>query len=195
MSIGVNSFISKDSIIGKNCKIGHNVFIDDNVIIGDNCEIGNGTSIYKNVTIKNNCYIGPNCLIGAEPEWRGRENDNKGVIIGNNTRITGLVTVDGGANDLTKIGDGCYLMKHSHVGHDAIIGNNVTISCGVKVGGHCIIENDCNLGLNAVIHQKKTIPNGCMIGMSAVITKGLEMIPNSKYVGNPAKYLSENIKK
>jgi hypothetical protein len=33
-----------------------------------------------------------------------------------------------------------------------------------------------------------------MVGMGAVVTKKLLTLPNKKYAGNPAKYLSENIR-
>jgi len=83
-------------------------------------------------------------------------------------------------------------MKHSHVGHDAYIGNDVTISCGAKIGGHCHIGDGTNIGLNAVIHQKVIVPAGCMIGASAFVGKKTEMRPGYKYAGVPAKELSEN---
>lgn len=136
-------------------------------------------------------FIGKYCLIGEPPEWKG-QTENKGVSIGKGTILTGLVTIDGGAEKQTKIGSNCYFMKHSHVGHDCIIGNNVVLSCGVKIGGHTTIGDNCNIGMNAVIHQRQNIAEGCMIGMGAVVTKGLITKPNCKYVGNPAKYLSIN---
>jgi len=150
--------------------------------------------IYPNVVIEKDCYIGPYCIIGAPAEWKGHEHESKGVRIGSGSRLTGMVTVDAGVTGTTLIGPGSYLMKHSHVGHDAIIGENVTISCGAKIGGHSVIGNDCNIGLNAVIHQKVTIPEGCMIGASAFIGKKTELKPHRKYAGVPAKDIGENIK-
>ena len=94
--------------------------------------------------IHSSAIIGPYCLIGEPPEWKGKE-ENKGVVIGARTILTGLVTVDGGAERPTEIGADCYLMKHSHVGHDCIIKDNDTISCGAKIGGHTIIGQGCNI--------------------------------------------------
>jgi UDP-N-acetylglucosamine acyltransferase len=148
--------------------------------------------IYDNVIIEDGVFIGPYCVIGAEPEWKGKESEGKGVYIMSGTRITGLVTIDSGAEDVTIIGKNCYIMKHSHVGHDAIIKNGVTISCGAKVGGHSIIGENTNVGLNAVIHQKVKVPSGCMIGMGAVITKNTELNENCKYAGVPAKFIGYN---
>jgi len=149
--------------------------------------------IGPNVIIEDDVYIGPYCIIGMPAEWKGKEHIDLGVTIGKGTRITGMVTIDSGAINRTQIGENCYLMKHSHVGHDAILSNGVTLSCGAKVGGHTIIGNNCNIGLNAVIHQKQIIAEGCMIGMGAVITKKFVTTPNMKYVGNPARLLGENI--
>lgn len=150
--------------------------------------------IGPNVTIEADCYIGPLCVIGFHPEWKGHEHKDYGVVIGKGSRLTGLVTVDSGADGITKVGAGAYLMKHSHVGHDAWLQFNVILSCGAKVGGHAIIGDRVNIGLNACIHQKVTVPYGCMIGMGAIVTKKTVMKPNSKYAGVPAKYIGENIR-
>jgi acyl-[acyl carrier protein]--UDP-N-acetylglucosamine O-acyltransferase len=52
--------------------------------------------INSNVIIEDDVYIGPYCIIGFDPEWKGHEKDNQGVIIRSGTRITGHVTIDGG---------------------------------------------------------------------------------------------------
>lgn len=150
--------------------------------------------IGPNVTIEKDCYIGPLCIIGMPAEWKGKEHNDCGVVISAGTRITGMVTIDSGATGVTVIGERCYLMKHSHIGHDAILGNDVTVSCGAKVGGHAVVMGGCNIGLNACIHQKKIVPIGCMIGMGAIVTKKTEMQPNGKYAGVPARFIGENVR-
>jgi UDP-N-acetylglucosamine acyltransferase len=148
--------------------------------------------IGPNVIIEDDVYIGPYCVIGMPPEWKGKENEDKGVLIKKGTRITGLVTIDTGAEKQTVIGEKCYLMKHSHVGHDAQLGNNVTLSCGAKIGGHSVIGNNTNIGLNAVIHQKINVPEGCMIGASAFVGKKSILRPFYKYAGVPVKEIGSN---
>ncbi len=37
--------------------------------------------IYDNVIIEDGVVIGPYCVIGAEPEWKGKEGEGKGVYI------------------------------------------------------------------------------------------------------------------
>jgi UDP-N-acetylglucosamine acyltransferase len=151
--------------------------------------------IGPNVIIEDGVYIGPYCIIGFPPEWKGKEEISFGVLIKKGSRLTGLVTVDSGAEKTTIIGENCYLMKHSHVGHDATLFDNVTLSCGAKIGGHTIIKENTNIGLNAVIHQKLIVPEGCMIGASAFVGKKSILKANHKYAGVPVKELGENIKK
>lgn len=150
--------------------------------------------IGENVIIEDNVFIGAYCIIGHSPEWKGKEDQNEGVLIQEGTRITGLVTIDAGANQRTIIGKNCYLMKHSHIGHDSILEDNVTISCGAKIGGHSIIKSGCNIGLNAVIHQKVIVPSNCMIGASAFVGKKSALRDGFKYAGVPVKEIGENKK-
>lgn len=155
--------------------------------------------IAEGVVIGKGNTIGPYCVIGFPAEMR-TPNVPKGyektgnVSIGSHNTITGLVTIDSGITGTTWVGDHCYIMKHGHIGHDATIGDDVTISCGAKIGGHARIENDANIGLNAVIHQKQNIAKGCMVGMGSVVTKKLVTEPFKTYAGNPAKLIGENDK-
>lgn len=150
--------------------------------------------IGPNVIIGENCYIGPYCVIGFPPEWKGKEEICKGVVIEDDVRLTKFVTIDSGAQHPTFIGCECYFLSGSHFGHDAVVMDLCTVACGAKIGGHAKIGLGCNIGLNAVIHQKITIPEGCMIGASAFIGKTLEMKPYSKYAGVPARYIGENVR-
>ena len=157
-------------------------FIHPTAIIGDNVMLGD------------NNYIGAFCIIGDPAEHKKYWNQEKGkVIIGNNNIVTGLVTIDAGTEVPTIIEDGCFIMKHAHIGHDCRIMNNVTISCGAKIGGHSIIGEGSNIGLNAVLHQFSVIKKGCMIGASAFFKGESEV--EMKYAGVPARKLGQNIRK
>jgi UDP-N-acetylglucosamine acyltransferase len=147
--------------------------------------------IGKNVVLGDNNYIGAYCIIGDPAEHKKYWDKEIGkVYIGDNNIITGLVTIDAGTEEVTFIGNDCFIMKHAHIGHDCIIQDNVTISCGAKIGGHSIIKAYSNIGLNAVLHQFTTIERGCMIGASAFIKGATEEF--SKYAGVPAKKIGTN---
>lgn len=151
--------------------------------------------IYPGVTIGHNVTIGAFCIIGAPAESKRHEGqDGFGVVIGNNVTIHGHATIDAGAERPTIIDDGAYIMKTVHIGHDAIIHKNVTISPQAVIGGFVEIHEETNIGMNATIHQRVTIPSKCMVGMSAVITKKTPLEPNTVLVGNPARITRSNNK-
>lgn len=146
--------------------------------------------IYEGVELGSNNYIGPYCIIGGPAEKKGEARQG-GVRIGSNNVITGHVTIDAGTIRQTWIGNGCYLMKHSHVGHDAIINDEVTLSCHSIVGGWTKVMQGANLGLGAIIHPRHVVGAYAMIGMGAVIPKTKPVRPFGKYVGVGA-YIGRN---
>jgi len=164
-------------------------------IVDSSAIIDTSAIIYGNVTIEEGVHIGPYCVIGAPAEYKGREDRMTGVHIGKGTRITGMVSIDSGTMEKTYVGENCYIMKHAHIGHDARVENNVTISCGAKIGGHCVVEDNANIGLNAVLHQYVVVPKDCMIGASAFVGLKSQLDAGYKYAGVPVKCLGLNVKK
>lgn len=153
----------------------------------------NSCSLYTGVTEIHDDNIIYDCSLGLPPEIRDFDGENLGVIIGSNNIIREYVTIHGGANAPTVVGDHCFLMTKSHLGHDVHMGDYVTVSPGACIGGHCIVEDHVTIGMNAVIHQGLRIGEGAMIGMGSVVTKDVK--PFEMVYGNPARPHGENTKK
>lgn len=149
--------------------------------------------IYENVTIEDRVYVGAFCLIGSSPEIKGFTGPDYGVVIRSGTTITGFATVDAGSKRATQIGGNCFIMKHSYIGHDAIIGDNVTMSPFASVGGHSIIWSYAVLGMHSVIHQNHELAPGAMLGMGCVLPKSVSTTPFTIYTGNGQR-LRDNYK-
>lgn len=150
--------------------------------------------IHPNVTLGSYNLIGPYCVIGYAAEWKGHEQDGK-VYIGSNNTFTGHVTIDSGTENVTTVRSNCYLMKGSHIGHDARIGKNATLSPGAKVGGFAFVGFGSNMGMNSTIHQKCTLPSSSILGMNSCVTKTTPTTHGKKYAGVPARIIGENITK
>lgn len=138
------------------------------------------------------------CAIGGPPEDKSvvfseALLDPAPTYVGKGNVFREYVTVHSGTKFCTVIGDDCLFMTKSHVGHDAQIGDRVTVSPSAMIGGHCIIEDDVTIGMGAVIHQRTKIHKGAMIGMGSVVTH--EVAPYSLVYGNPARPHDINWKK
>ena len=169
--------------------------IGDNVFLGSNNIIDAYAVIDGNTIIGDNNHFFPHCSIGTEPEHKSFYGlENKGVIIGNHNVIRESVTINAGCYRPTRLGDFIWMLRGSHAGHDALIGDNCTISCNVLIGGHSFIGNHSNLGLGAILHQFSVIGGGSMVGMGTVVTKKNRAIPPfTTIVGNPSRYLKQNL--
>jgi acetyltransferase-like isoleucine patch superfamily enzyme len=133
--------------------------------------------------------------------------------IGNGTTIWQFCVVLAGA----KIGDNCNICANVFIENDVMIGNNVTIKCGVQLWDGVTIEDDVFIGPNVtftndLIPRSKQYPErflptvikkGASIGANSVIVAGhtigeyalagagsvitKDIPPYTVWYGNPAK--------
>lgn len=136
-----------------------------------------------------------------------------GAIIGAKTRIWAFAHVLPGAT----IGENCNICDHTFIENEVVIGNNVTIKCGVYLWNGTLLENFVFIGPNVTFTNDKyprskqypevwgkiLIEEGASIGANATILPGVcigknamvgagavvtNNVPaNAKVVGNPAK--------
>lgn len=132
--------------------------------------------------------------------------------IGKDTRVWQYVVI----LEKASIGDGCNICSHCFVENDVVIGNNVTIKCGVQIWDGITIKDDVFIGPNVTFTNDKfprsqqhkeplrtlvekgasiganaTILGGITIGENAMVAAGAvvtkDVAANTLVVGNPAK--------
>src|SRR6266446_9346022 len=103
--------------------------------------------------------------------------------VGDNTRIWAFAHVLPGA----RIGSDCNICDHTFIENDIVIGDRVTVKCGVQLWDGIDVEDDVFIGPNATFtndpfprskqHQDKPprtrIRKGASIGANATILPGL----------------------
>jgi UDP-N-acetylglucosamine acyltransferase len=179
--------IHPTAIIGEGVELGDdNVIGPYSVVVGP-CRIGNGN------------WIGPHVTIGTPAEDRGGphpvawegELEGSGVVIGDRNKIREYVTVHQGTHRPSAIGDDCYLLVRSHVGHDVTLADNIVLACSVQLGGHTEVWSHANVGMSTVVHQNGRIGPGAMIGMGSAVRREVEAFTIN--VGNPARASGINV--
>jgi acetyltransferase-like isoleucine patch superfamily enzyme len=135
--------------------------------------------------------------------------------IGDGTRIWQYVVVLRGA----RIGADCNICAHVFIENDVVVGDRVTIKCGVQLWDGLRVGNDVFIGPNSTFtndlfprskkypdkYLETTIEDGASIGAGAVILPGLtigadalvaagavvtrSVAPRSLVCGNPAKHV------
>lgn len=149
--------------------------------------------IYPDVEIEKDVVIGPFCVIGGPPEHREYYNgeDTQGLIIRSGARIFSHVTIDAGTVNSTIIGHGSVVFNHSHIGHDTILQDFVTVGGNVSIAGHCYLMDGANVGGKSCLVQRCVIGAYGFLGGFTYLTKHAE--PGSRYLGIPAKFVGHNV--
>jgi hypothetical protein len=106
-------------------------------------------------------------VIGHAPEMRDWRPGDRAVTphIDPTARIEAFVTIDAGAEAATFIGPRVWLMKHVHVGHDAVIGEGTELAPHCCVGGFVVIGCNVKVGQGALFKPEITVGDGAVIGM------------------------------
>ena len=113
----------------------------------------------------------------------------KTVNIGNNTTIWQYVVI----LEKTQIGENCNINSHTFIENDVIIGNNVTLKCGVYLWDGLRIEDNVFIGPNVTFSNDKyprskvrpdklyntMLKKGCSIGANATILPGITIGENA----------------
>lgn len=147
-------------------------------------------------------YIHPNALV------------DEGVMVGFGTRVWAFAHVVRGAT----VGNDCNICDHTFVEGKVVLGDRVTLKCGVYLWDGIVAEDDvfigpCAVFANDLLPRSKVYPPeypitrlraGCSIGANAVILPGLTVgrwamigagsvvtrdVPDfALVVGNPARF-------
>lgn len=148
--------------------------------------LSDNKSFFRSFPLEN---IHPTALIGLPPENRNHKRGrlHKGVQVDKTARIGAYCTIDGGYEDVTRIGERAWLMKGCHVGHDAQIGHDTELAPHCSVGGHVNIGSNVKVGQGAIFKPRVRVGDGAVIGCGAVVVK--DVSPHTVVAGNPAKFL------
>jgi UDP-N-acetylglucosamine acyltransferase len=173
--------------------------IHPTAVVGDGVELGTGnvigpySVIVGPVRLGDRNWIAPHVVIGTPAEYRtgphpvgwDGESAGAGVVIGDDNIIREFVTVNQGTQESTRIGDGCYVLARSHIGHDCVVDDAVTLSDAVQLGGHTHVWSWANIGMATVVHQRCQIGPGAMVGMGSAVRRRVD--PFTIAVGNPSR--------
>jgi UDP-N-acetylglucosamine acyltransferase len=153
--IAADADIGPFCVIGPKVKIAAGVRLVSHVSIAGVTEIGARTVVY------------PFASLGTPPQSVHYKGEPTRLVIGAECDIREGVTANIGTADaggLTTIGDNCFLMANSHVGHDCHVGNRVIFANNAVLGGHVEVGDYVFLGGNCAVHQF------CRIGESAMVS-------------------------
>src|SRR5579883_3454101 len=171
LNVHPTAIISAEAVLPTDVKIGAYAVLEGPVTVGPGCVIHPHAHLIGPVTLGANNQVGNGTVIGGAPQHLGYRGETTAVEIGDGNIFREHVTVHramplgvGPGSGATRIGNRNLFMVGSHVGHDAVIGNDCILTNGSMVGGHAILEDRVMLSGNAAVHQF------CRVGRLAFIS-------------------------
>jgi len=159
--IGPNVVVEANVDIESGCHLEANSFVGAGSRIGANGFVGANVSIYHDVKIGSGAIIHSGAVVGADgfgiapkPDggWQ-KIHQIGGVTIGDDVEIGACTTIDRGALEDTRLGNGVKLDNHVQIAHNAIVGDYTALAAysglagSAEVGSNCILAGDvCVVG-------------------------------------------------
>ncbi len=178
----------------------------DGVQIGPWCTVGPGVVLAENVTLVSHVVlqqdttvgarttIHPFAVIGGDPQHNGYKGEPVRLEIGADNSIREHCTFNRGTpqgTGVTRVGSHGLFMTGAHVGHDAVVGDNVVMANNATLGGHAQIGDKVFLGGLCAVHQNGRVGQGAIVGGLAAVTR--DVIPYGSAWGNHARLHGLNL--
>ncbi len=192
--------IHPTAVVDPKAELAQDVEIGPLCHVGPHVTIGAGTRLLSHVAVLGPTVIGcnnriwPQATLGGEPQDHKYRGGPTQLIIGDHNEIRESVTIHRGTeNDesVTKIGNNNLVMCYSHIAHDCVIHDRVTIANGVGLAGHIHIESDVNIGAETGVHHFVSMGQYCYVGgMSRLVH---DVPPYMIAEGSPARVRGVNL--
>ena len=176
-----NAIIAKTTEVGPFC------------VVGEHVKIGAGTVLQAHVVVNGwteigeDCQVFPFATIGAASQDRKYFGERALTRVGDRTILREYVSIQRatGEEEVTAVGDDCLLLAYTHIAHNCVLGNGVTMSNLAQLAGHVEVGDFATIGGQAGVHQFTRIGRYAMVGGASKITK--DVPPFFLIEGNPAK--------
>jgi UDP-N-acetylglucosamine acyltransferase len=185
--------IHPTALVDPAAQLADDVEIGPYSIVGPAVTLGPRVRLLSHVVIEGVTSLGEDCVVhpfanlGGPPQHLAHKGEPTRLVVGARNVIREHVTFHTGTVDgrgVTTIGDDGLYMVGSHVAHDCIVGDRVTLAKGATLGGHVLVSDFVFMGGLAAVHQFGRIGRYAFVGGLAAVTK--DVIPHGSVWGNHA---------
>jgi len=173
MSIHRTAIIEEGAELGADVTVGPYAVIESHTKVGDGCVIASHAHICQYTELGPGCTVHSTAVLGGEPQDLAFKPVESYTRIGANCTLREGVTIHRGTKEgtVTLIGDNCYLMAFSHLGHNVEMGRNVVLVNGALMAGYVHVGDGAFISGNAVVHQFCRVGRLAMLGGNCGISK------------------------
>lgn len=204
-SIGPQTVIAADAVIGEHAVIGAGSFVGERSVVEQGTRLHARVTLYHDVVVGCRCLLESGAVIGSNGFGFANEKgvwhriaQIAGVLIGDDVEVGANTTVDRGALEPTRIGDGVKLDNLVQIGHNVQIGDHTAMAAMVGIAGSTVVGRHCVFGGASGVSGHLTITDGVQLtGMTmvthsirkpGVYSSGLAADDNRKWQKNAVRF-------
>jgi UDP-3-O-[3-hydroxymyristoyl] glucosamine N-acyltransferase len=210
-SIGDAVVIGPGVVIGEHVRLEDGVNIGPNCVIGDHCAIGKETRLAANVTLYHGIILGQRnilhsgAVIGADGFGFAKDGVDwvkihqlGGVVTGDDVEIGAGTTIDRGALDDTRIGNGVKLDNQVQIAHNVVLGDYTAIAGCTAIAGSTTLGKNCTIAGACGITGHLYLADGVHVTAMSLVThsikqagaysSGTSLDANHKWRRNAARF-------
>ncbi|MBI2768603.1 MAG: acyl-ACP--UDP-N-acetylglucosamine O-acyltransferase [Burkholderiales bacterium] len=192
--------IHPTALVDSRSEIDATASIGPYTVIGPGVKIGAGTTVGAHCVIEGRTTIGAGNQIfqfsslGAIPQDKKYEGEPCELVIGERNTIREFCTFNigsPGGGGVTRIGDDNWIMAYTHIAHDCVVGNRVTMANNTTLGGHVELGDWVTVGGLCGIHQFVKVGAHAMLGFASAVSQ--DVPPFMLVDGNPLAVRGFNV--
>ncbi len=191
--------IHPTAVVSPKAELGDGVVISPYCVVEDDVIVGDGCILEAYVVVKRFTRMGcfnhvyPGAILGSEPQDQKFKGERSYLLIGDRNVIREHVTIHRatGEDQATVIGNDNLIMAYCHIGHNCLLGDQISIASYSGVSGHAVIESQVTIGGMTGIHQFVTVGKLAMLGGMSKIVQ--DVPPFMLADGRPAKVVGLNV--
>lgn len=180
------AIVDPNAELGEGVEVGPYACIEAGVTVGDRTRIGPMVQIQATTEIGPDNVIGAFSTIGFPPQYLGFDGSPTLCVIGARNVLREYFSMHRSIykDGATVLGDDGFMMAASHIAHDCIVGDRVTMANAVLLAGHVEVGDRVFISGNAAVHQFCRIGTLAMVGGLTRITN--DVPPYTITDGRPA---------
>ena len=174
-SIHPTALVDPEAEIAEGVTIGPYSIVEGQVTLREGVTLTSHNHIIGPATIGERTTLFPFASVGMAPQHVAFDPDKGvgGIVIGRDVTLREHTTVHQAwqTEAPTRVGDRCYFMAGSHVGHDATVGDDCIACNYVQISGHCVLEDRVYCSGLSAIHQFGRVGRQSMISAAIAVSQ------------------------
>jgi UDP-N-acetylglucosamine acyltransferase len=187
------------AVVAPGASLGAGCQVHPFAVIGPHVRMGPGNIVHPQAVIEGNTDIGAgnvfhaHCHVGGPPQFAGWKQESQRLSIGEENSVGEYASISAGAygpEGGTVLGNHNLLMAYVHVGHDCVLGDDISMANAATLGGHVQVHNRAWLGGLAAVHQFARIGEHAFVAGGAMVTQ--DVPPFCMVQGDRARLVALN---